>query len=77
MLRLPDLERSTTRVCILMRTRAELEPEDRTILDDWLSERTPRGAFAIQSWRIAQAIDVSNTAVKDHRAKRCNCWGKS
>ena len=54
--------------CIVTRTRRLLPAEDQTKLEGWLEDRK------VAAWRVAEAIGVSPTTIKDHRGQRCGCY---
>jgi len=54
--------------CIVTRTREDLATEDQTKLDGWLAD------LDVAAWRVADAIGVGPTTIKDHRGQRCGCY---
>ena len=45
-----------------------LAPEDQAKVNSWLTDKD------VAAWRVASAIGVGTTTIKDHRGKRCGCY---
>jgi len=61
-------QRSTGQPCVVAVIRDGLAPEDQAKVDAWLADKN------VAAWRVASAIDVGATTIKDHRGLRCGCY---